>query len=64
MGVCSQTVSMRGVPETNRLFHLLVRVHVCCLRGVSCGKLLQVVVRRKQCFVSTVETSPAVDLSC
>ena len=40
-----------------------VRVHVWRLRGVPCGKLLPVV-RRKQRFVSTFESSPAVDLSC
>ena len=66
-GVCSQTVSMRGVSITSRLFFCSspsgVRVHVCRLRGVPCGKLLRVVVRRKQCFVSTFESSPAVDLS-
>ena len=68
MGVCSQTVSMRGVPITHRLFFCSslsgVRGHVCCLRGVPCGKLLRVLVRRKQYFVSTIESYPAVDLSC
>ena len=68
MGVCSQTVSMRGLPITNRLFFCSsfsgVRVHVWRLRGVPCGKLLRVVAQRKQRFVSTFESSPAVDLSC
>ena len=41
-----------------------VRVHVWRLRGVPCGKLLQVEVRRRQSFVLTFESSPAVDLSC
>ena len=41
-----------------------VRVHVWRLRGVPCGKLLRVAVRRKQSFVLTFESSPAVDLSC
>ena len=67
MGVCSPSFPMRGVPITNRLFFCsspsCVRVHVCRLRGVPCGKLLRVV-RRKQRFVSTFESSPAVDLSC
>ena len=68
MGVCSQTVSVRGLPITNRLFFCSsfsgVRVHVWRLRGVPCGKLLRVVAQRKQSFVSTFESSPAVDLSC
>ena len=67
MGACSQTVSMRGVPTTNWLFLCSslsrVRVPVCWLRGVPCGKLLRVV-KRKQRIVSTFESPPAVDLSC
>ena len=46
------------------VLHFLVRVRVCCLRGVPCGELLRVAVWRKQYFVLTFESSPAVDLSC
>ena len=53
---------------TDRLFFCpslsRVRVHVCWLRGVPCNKLLRVVVQRKQRFVSTFESPPALALSC
>ena len=55
------------VPITNGLFFCSSlscdRVYVCWLRGGPCNKLLQVMVQRKQRFVSTFESSPAVDLS-
>ena len=53
------------VPLTNRLFFCpslsCDRVHVCWLRGVPC---LRVVVQRRQRFVLTFESPPAVALSC
>ena len=55
------------VPITNRLFFCsspsCVCVLVCWLRGVPCNTLLRVVAQRKQRFVSTFESPPAVDLS-
>ena len=56
------------VPITNRLFFCpslsCARVHVCWLRGVSCNKLLRVVVQRRHRFVSTFGSPPTVALSC
>ena len=56
------------VPITDRLFFCpslsRVRVHVCWLRGVPCNNLLRVVVQRRQRFVSTLVSPPAVALSC
>ena len=68
MGGCSQTVSMRGVPITNWLLFCssLFRCSGSrlALAWSAMWQIAQVEVRRKQYFVSTIESSPAVDLSC